>query len=203
MSALIMLLGLYRALIRCRPVRRLAGAVLSGCAVFISTNYAHADLLADWGVFPQQQDVTFSFAPSDASTNFTDQYTFTLVGGTDIAWTTSSFLGTCTKGCGSPSIQFGIYDATGGLISNTGGINLGPGNYIFQIKGTGMGAGNTAGSGGVITFSGMPQIMEIVSPAPEPSGVLLLSAGLLVMGVVCHREKMKSVSHNFLRRFSW
>ena len=149
-----------------------------------------ADLIADWGVIPLGTETSFTFAPSNASTNFTDQYSFSLLGTTEINFSLSSFLGTCTKGCGSPSITYGIYDANGGLISGASPVTLGAGSYVFQIKGTGMGAGNKAGSGGIIDFYSAPA--EVVSPAPEPGGWLLLLAGLgLVVGLARRQAKFQ------------
>lgn len=142
---------------------------------------AAANVIANWGVIAIGSDTSFTFTPYDATTNFNDQYTFSLVGSTAVSYSTSSFLGLCTRGCGSPALDFGIYDASGGLIDSSGSVTLGPGSYAFQIKGTGMGSGNIAGTGGVINFHSEPS--ELVSPTPEPAAWLLLLAGLVLLAL--------------------
>lgn len=164
-------------------LRRAVTAIMLLCV----SKLAFADLLADWGVISLGSETSFIFSPSDASTNFTDQYSFSLAGTTEISYSTASFLATCTKGCGNPDLAFGIYDANGGLIDSSGTTTLSAGDYVFQIKGTGMGSGNRAGSGGTITFlsNAAP---EIVSPAPEPPAWLVLLPGALLVGWMVQRR---------------
>ena len=163
---------------------------ITAILLLVFASPAQADLIAEWGIIPIGSETSFTFTPSDASTNFTDQYSFSLLGTTEINFSLSSFLGTCTKGCGSPAITYGIYDANGGLISGASPVTLGAGSYVFQIKGTGMGAGNKPGSGGLIDFYSAPA--EVVSPAPEPGGWLLLLAGLgLVVGLARRQAKFQ------------
>lgn len=152
--------------------------ILLGIGVFLSAPASSA-VLGDWGVIPIGSETSFTFTPSDATTNFSDQYNFSLAGSTSISYSTTSFLALCTRGCGSPVLEFGIYDASGGLLDASGSITLGAGSYAFQIKGTGMGAGNTAGTGGVISF--YSEAPELVSPTPEPATWLLMLSGLALL----------------------
>lgn len=156
---------------------KLAQVLFAALVLLAVSRQTTANLLADWGVIPIGSETSFVFHPSDTSTNFTDQYSFTLSGDTSVSFSTTYFLANCTKGCGSPALSFGIYDASGGLIDASGRSQLGAGNYVFQIKGTGMGSGNTAGSGGTISFYSTAPI-EVVSPAPEPAAWLVILSGL-------------------------
>jgi hypothetical protein len=166
---------------RTRSIR----TILLGIGIILSAP-ASAAVIADWGVIPIGSETSFIFTPSDATTNFSDQYRFSLVGSTAISYSTSSFLALCTRGCGSPALEFGIYDASGGLLDASGSIMLGAGNYAFQIRGTGMGSGNTAGTGGVINF--YSQATELVSPTPEPATWLLMVSGLALLGLRMRRR---------------
>ena len=159
---------------------------ITAILLLVFASPAQADLIAEWGIIPIGSETSFTFTPSDASTNFTDQYSFSLAGATEINFSTSSFLATCSRGCGNPVVEFGIYDANGGLISAATPVTLEAGAYVFQIKGTGMGSGNTAGSGGIISFYSAPA--EVVSPAPEPAGWLLLVAGLALVAGFARRQ---------------
>ena len=161
--------------------------ILLGIGVILSAQ-ASAAVLADWGVISIGSETSFTFTPSDATTNFSDQYTFSLAGSTTISYSTSSFLALCARGCGSPALEFGIYDASGGLLDSSGNITLGAGSYAFQIRGTGMGSGNSAGTGGTINF--YSEATELVSPTPEPETWLLMLSGLALLGLrMRHRGK--------------
>lgn len=151
---------------------------------------AAANLVGDWGVIAVGSESTFTFTLSGSSTNFSDEYAFTLAGSTDINYFTNNFLATCTKGCGNPVVEFGIYNASGSLIDASGATTLEAGSYVFQVKGTGMGAGNTAGSGGIISF--YSEAPELVSPAPEPSSWLLMLSGLALLAGLMRRRSRKS-----------
>lgn len=159
--------------------------ILLGIGIVLSAP-ASAAVLADWGVIPIGSERSFIFTPSDATTNFSDQYTFSLAGSTAINYSTSSFLALCTRGCGSPALEFGIYDASGGLLDASGSVTLNAGSYVFQIRGTGMGSGNTAGTGGTINF--YSQATELVSPTPEPATWLLMASGLALLGLRMRRR---------------
>lgn len=173
-------------------IRRRRLALLLASFALAAPLPASADLVADWGIIPIGSETTFTFTPSAAGTNFTDQYGFSLAGSTNISYSTSSFLASCTKGCGNPVLDFGIYDANGGLIDASGNVTLAAGTYVFQIKGTGMGSGNTAGSGGTIDFYTAGN--EIVSPAPEPPAWLLMLPGILLVGWLARRRSHRGRS---------
>ncbi len=163
-----------------------ASCFLLGAGLALSPP-ASAALIADWGVIAIGSETSFRFTPYDATTNFTDQYSFALAASTAITYSTESFLAVCTRGCGNPVLEFGIYDATGGLLDASGSVTLGPGSYAFQIRGTGMGSGNAAGTGGLISFySAAP---ELVSPTPEPSAWMLMLSGLAAIGLRMRRRE--------------
>jgi hypothetical protein len=151
---------------------------------------AQANLVADWGTIPTGSETSFTFVPDTSVSNFTDEYRFTLSGMTDINYVAADYLAACTRGCGNPVVDFGIYNASGSLVDSTGTTTLDTGSYVFQIKGVGMGSGNTAGSGGVITFYGAAP--ELVSPAPVPASWLLMSCGLALLGWAVRRRVGKS-----------
>lgn len=171
--------------------QRVARMFIAALLLLALSRHAAADLLADWGVIPIGSETSFVFQPSDASTNFTDQYSFTLAGDTSINYSAAYFLASCMRGCGSPVLEFGIYSASGGLLDAGGSTLLGAGNYVFQIKGTGMGSGNMAGSGGNISFYTTAPV-EMVSPAPEPAAWLLMLSGLAFILAGTHWRGRKS-----------
>ncbi|MDP1525807.1 MAG: EpsD family peptidyl-prolyl cis-trans isomerase [Rhodocyclaceae bacterium] len=155
---------------------------------------ARADLTVDWGTVatPLSSEVTFSFAQYDINRNFTDHYNFSLEGGNSASYSVTFNFDPCRNGCGSPDLSFGIYDLNGSLISSTGGtITLSAGNYTFQVKGNGFGAGNSVDYWGSITFAASgssPTNQTMVSPAPEPSTLILMAAGLLVFAWKARRH---------------
>lgn len=138
---------------------------------------AWADVIADWGtvVTPLSSDVSFSFARYDVTNNFADQYLFSLEGSSNAYYSVTFNVDPCARGCGNPSISYGIYDANGGLIQAAadGNVILSSGKYAFEVSATGMGAGNSVDYAGSVTISA-----GMVSPAPEPATNALLLLGL-------------------------
>ena len=170
-----------------RPFRYSLAALTLG----ILTQIAHADTLADWGLIPIGSETSFIYLPPPEVTNFTDQYRFSLAGQTSVNFSSAYFLNPCLKGCGNPDLAFGIYDSNGGLIDASGSTTLGAGDYVIQVKGTGLGSGNTAGSGGVINFY-TSAMVEVVSPAPEPAAWLLMLSGLAAVAGGLRKRRSQS-----------
>ena len=151
---------------------------------------ANADIVADWGnvATPITNEVSFSFAQYQISHNFTDQYAFSLEGGAGATYEVSFQFDVCGNGCGNPDLSYGIYDANGGLITaDSGAVTLSAGNYVFQVKGTGMGSGNTTDYWGSVTFNAVATSM--VSPAPEPSSLVLMLFGMSSLGWAMRRRR--------------
>jgi hypothetical protein len=71
----------------------------------------------DWGVIPVGQETTISFASYDITKNFTDQYSFSLQAGTDTSYAVTVTFDVCAYGCGNPTLSYGLYDASGQLVS--------------------------------------------------------------------------------------
>ncbi len=163
------------------------------CVVFscILGNAAWATS-TDWGVIPVGQETTISFASSDITKNFTDQYSFSLQTGTDTSYAVSVTFDVCRYGCGNPNLSYGLYDASGQLVSDTGTAVLTSVDYYFQVKGTGMGAGNTVDYTGSISF--------MVSAVPEPSDVILMIVGLccLVWAIKRRRQLVPPTAKRYL-----
>jgi EpsD family peptidyl-prolyl cis-trans isomerase len=144
---------------------------------------------ADWGVIPIDQETAISFGATDITKNFTDQYAFTLGGGTEAAYQVVASFDACTTGCGNAALSYGIYDANGGLVSDSGSAVLSSGNYVLQVKGTGMGSGNSASYNGAITFfASSISELSLVSTVPEPADWLLLACGLALVGFGVRRR---------------
>jgi hypothetical protein len=155
------------------------------CLMFycIFSNAAWATA-TDWGVIPVGQETTISFASYDITKNFTDQYSFGLQAGTDTSYAVTVSFDVCARGCGNPSLSYGLYDASGQLVSNTGTAVLTSGDYYFQVKGTGMGAGNNVDYTGSISF--------MVSAVPEPSDVILMMVGLCCLVWAINRRRQQA-----------
>lgn len=174
-----------------RPTLRIA--LLAWLLAWLTT--ARADVVQDWGTVatPLTSPVTFSFEQYRITQNFTDQYNFSLAGGTGASYSVTFAFDPCRQGCGNPNLSYGIYDRTGSLISNAGGtVTLAAGNYTFQVKGTGMGAGNTVDYWGSVTFAAAPSSLTnvtMVSPAPEPSTFILMLWGLAGLGWSAWRRR--------------
>lgn len=163
---------------RCPSLFKLVWLAL--CCLFGSAAFA-AD--GDWGVIPVDQETTISFAAYDITKNFTDQYSFTLQAGTDSSYSVAVTFDVCKNGCGNPSLSYGIYDATGQLVSDSGSAVLTSGSYYFQVKGTGMGAGNSVDYSGNISF--------MVSAVPEPADLLLMLVGTSCLAWAVKRRRQR------------
>lgn len=157
--------------------------------LFLQANTARAaGEVTDWGTIsaPIASDVTFAFGRQDITTNFTDQYLFSLAGSSGVEYTlTFNFL-PCSNGCGNPDLNWGIYDQNGGLVAAPAvgaTYTLTSGNYSFQVKGTGMGAGNDLSYNGDITFSATALGgTGMTAAVPDGERWLLTAAGLLMFG---------------------
>ncbi len=106
----------------------------------------------NWGVIPLEQAITLTFANQDLTKNFTDQYLFTLSSSTGTTYNVLVSYDSCTNGCGNAAVDYAIYEQNGKLINDSGSAVLQAGDYNFQLKGTGMGAGNEVAYSGTITF---------------------------------------------------
>jgi hypothetical protein len=140
---------------------------------------------SDWGVIPVGEETTISFAEYDITKNFTNQYSFTLQAGTDSSYQVAVTFDVCKYGCGNPDLSYGIYDGQGQLVSDSGSAVLNSGNYYFQVKGVGMGAGNSVDYSGSITF--------MVSAVPEPAELMLMLVGASCMGWAIKRRRQRSL----------
>ncbi len=155
---------------------------LIGLLLLVISPFSSAEIIDDWGTVTTsvEGETSFSFAQYDISDNFTDQYAFSLEGSGDATYSVTFTFDPCRTGCGNPDISYGIYDANGGLIEATNGtVVLSAGNYVFQVKGDGMGSGNLVDYYGSITFSVATSTM--VSPAPEPSTLFLMMLGFMLL----------------------
>lgn len=166
-------------------------AWLTAIFAVLLPHHAHADTLSDWGLVPIASQTSFIYLPPPEVSNFTDQYRFSLAGQTSVNFSSAYFLNPCLKGCGNPDLAFGIYDSNGGLVDASGSTTLAAGDYVFQVKGTGLGSGNTAGSGGIINFYTAAPI-EVVSPAPEPAAWLLMLSGLAAVAGGLRKRRSQS-----------
>jgi hypothetical protein len=167
-----MTMPFFRMLRKCAPALLL---LLNGAA--------HA-LTEDWGTIatPISEETSFSFAQYDITGNFTHDYGFSLEGSAGATYEVSFAFDACRTGCGSPELTYGIYHANGSYIGDANGtVMLSAGNYIFQVKGTGMGSGNSIDYWGSVTFSMSSSSMQMVSPVPEPSTLILTLFGALFL----------------------
>ena len=150
---------------------------------------------------PITSEVSFSFAQYDISKNFTDQYNFSLEGGAGATYSVSFNFDACKNGCGNPDLTYGIYDRNGSLVTSTNGtVTLSAGAYTFQVKGIGMGSGNSVDYFGSVTFtavgsssmstsgSNMTGSLSMVSPTPEPSSLALSVLGLSMLAWSARRK---------------
>lgn len=154
---------------------------------------ASAEVVADWGTVatPLTTEASFSFARYDINQNFTDQYVFTLEGESGAAYNVTFQFDLCRSGCGNPDLSYGIYDANGGLVTTENGVaTLSAGTYVFQVKGDGMGAGNSVDYWGSVTFNAVT--MTMVSPAPEPSSLMLTLFGMGGLGWAVRRRRERT-----------
>ena len=175
-----------------RPlILAMALALATGIA---AAHRAYAEVVADWGtvVTPLSSEATFSFAQYDITHNFTDQYAFSLEGESGAAYTVTFDFDTCRNGCGSPDLSYGIYDANGGLIDVVdGSVTLSAGNYVFQVKGDGMGSGNNVDYWGAVTFTTTAASTALVSPVPEPSPWMYLLPGMALVSWTIRRQQRR------------
>ena len=156
---------------------------LSVALPLLLANAAHA-LTEDWGTISTliSDETSFSFAQFDVSGNFSHDYAFSLEGTAGATYEVNFTFDTCRNGCGSPDLSYGIYNANGNYIGDTNGtVMLSAGNYIFQVKGSGMGSGNNIDYWGSVTFSMTSSSMQMVSPVPEPSTLILTFCGALFL----------------------
>lgn len=167
--------------------------------------YLHAAVVDDWGTIttPLQEDLTFSFEQNDITKNFTDEYTFSLEGDAGAAYEVTFNMDFCSYGCGNVDTTYAIYDLNGSMYSDVsadGIITLESGDYSFEVKATGVGAGNSIDYYGSVTFTNM------ASPAPEPPAFLLILVGIFIAwlnkiknrfrGVKKSNKNEKSLSKN-------
>ena len=144
------------------------------------------DSYTDWGEISSFENTTIDFANTDITQNFTDEYAFSVQSGTDTSYAVTVSFDVCKNGCGNVDVDYGIYDAQGSIISDTGTATLVGGNYVLRVKGTGMGSGNQLDYFGSVSF--------YVSAVPEPAGILLLltSIALLAGALYYRRRKNKT-----------
>lgn len=164
-------------------------------ASFLVAIPASAAMIADWGTVatPIASETSFSFARYDISNNFADQYAFSLEGDSGAAYNVTFQFDLCRSGCGNPDLSYGIYDAKGGLVTATNGVaTLSAGSYVFQLKGSGMGTGNSVDYWGSVTFNAVS--MSMVSPAPEPSSLMLTLFGMGGLGWAVRRRERAGVA---------
>lgn len=162
-------------------------------ASFLLATPAPAEVVADWGTVatPLTTETSFSFAQYGIGSNFTDQYAFTLEGESGAAYNVTFQFDVCRSGCGNPDLSYGIYDASGGMVTASNGVaTLSAGSYVFQVKGDGMGAGNSVDYWGSVTFNAVA--MSMVSPAPEPSSLMLTLFGMGGLGWAVRRRRERA-----------
>lgn len=165
------------------------GLVLCMLALFCQTTKAAT---TDWGVIAVDQPSSYSVSGTDITQNFTDQYTFSISGGSSADYSVYVEFDFCKNGCGNPDVSYGIYDLNGGLISDTGSAVLSAGDYVFKVKGTGMGSGNTLDYNGSVNFTASAVPSSFVSEASEPNDILLTitSSACLILLVRLRRKKI-------------
>lgn len=156
----------------------------------------------DWGSISTTINDTssFAFAQYDITGNFTHSYAFSLEGSASSTYEVSFAFDTCRNGCGSPDLRYGIYPGSGSFISDSNGtVALGAGSYVFQVAGTGLGSGNSIDYWGSVNFSMKSSNMEIVSPVPEPSTVILTFFGALFLALVAAPRQILGVLGRLVR----
>jgi len=154
-----------------------------------------SEVIEDWGtvVTPIESETTFSFEQYDVEKNFTHEYLFSLEGDAGATYEVTFNFDACSNGCGNPDLRYGIYDTDGGLYSSTSGtVLLSAGSFTFQVKGTGMGAGNSVDYWGDVTFTAtLVSTDGIVAPVPEPTTLSLSGAGAMILGWAAYRRRRK------------
>ncbi len=153
-----------------------------------------AEIIEEWGTIstPLEEDITFTIAQYDVSSNFTHDYNFSLEGDADAFYEVTFNFDYCTHGCGNVNTSYGIYDQNGSLISDVtagGNLVLSSGNYSLQVKGTGFGAGNSLDYLGSMTFTATTApTTAMISAAPEPESFWLMLTGLLTISIYRIRQ---------------
>lgn len=152
--------------------------VLTILLFIFSTSISSASL----GVVDVRNPTNITFSKS-LNKNYSEAYQFTLTDKATLNYVVNTQFDGCVKGCGKPTISYGIYDSFGKQIDNSGTVVLSSGTYFLGIKTTGMGANNSISYNGQITF---------VSPVPEPNDYLLFFTGiiLVVTGVVIRKTRI-------------
>lgn len=159
------------------------------CLLILFCQTAKA-VTTDWGVIAVDQPSTYFVSGIDITHNFTDQYKFSISGGSNADYSVYVQFDFCKRGCGNPDVSYGIYNLNGGLISDVGSAVLSGGDYVFRVKGTGMGSGNTLDYNGSITFTASTMLGTFVSAAPEPNDILLMiTASACLILLVRRRSK--------------
>ncbi len=186
---------------------RITNLLLIAFLFMVTALPAQADVVEDWGTVmtPITEETSFSFAQYDIDKNFTDQYTFSLEGEAGATYEVSFQFDICKNGCGNPDISYGIYDANGGLLASTSGtVLLTSGDYVFQVKGTGFGSGNTVDYWGAVTFSATlvtsASVMELVPPVPESHPGLMLLIGVSLMSMHRWYAKKRTGLYRFRKK---
>jgi len=177
--------------------------------IFLINGTANAQT-ENWGTIatPISEVTSFSFAQYDITGNFTHSYGFSLEGSAAVTYKVTFDSDPCRTGCGSPDLTYGIYYANGNLISDSNGtVVLSAGSYIFQVKGNGMGSGNNIDYWGPVTFSSASSgssgssgssSMEMVSPVPEPSTIILTLFGALFLAFAAAPQQTLGLIHRLV-----
>lgn len=181
------------------PARKLLRTALLATALVTSLGLslpAPAAVISEWGTVSTSisGETSFSFARYDIDKNFTDLYTFTLEGSSGASYYVDFSFDACRSGCGNPNLSYGIYYANGPLVTATdGSVLLSPGQYTFQVKGNGFGAGNSLDYFGNVTFS-LASATSMVSPVPEPAMLLLTVPGLALVAAATRRRQRPALA---------
>jgi hypothetical protein len=139
----------------------------------------------NWGIIPVGQSTAIPFDQYDIMNNFTDTYSFSLQSGSDASYSVAVTFDVCKSGCGNPNLSYGIFDSHGTLLSQTGSAVLSYGDYVFKVKGTGMGAGNNVDYSGTMSF--------FVSSVPEPSDIMLMMTGCALVACAVRRRRRQGM----------
>lgn len=161
------------------------------CLLSLCYQPATASTSTDWGVISVDQPSTYYVSGTDITQNFTDQYTFSISGGSNADYSVYVEFDFCKRGCGNPDVSYGIYALNGGLVSSSGSAVLSAGNYTFMVKGTGMGSGNSVDYNGSSTFSASAMPAYFVSAASEPEDIFLTITGSACLIVLVGRRREK------------
>ena len=79
------------------------------------------------------------------------------------------------------------------ITADAGSVTLSAGSYVFEVKGNGLGSGNSVDYSGEVTFTAtMAGADSIVAPVPEPASIILTAVGLSVVGGAVWRRRRSS-----------